>query len=60
MAIKQKISNAANKVEKAVAKVDEDIAKTEPVADNFLDLIKNSKRSMTVILIIGFLVWLIT
>jgi len=60
MAIKQKISNAANKVEKAVAKVDEVIAKTEPVADKFLDLIKNSKRSMLVILIIGFLVWLIT
>jgi preprotein translocase subunit Sss1 len=60
MAIKQKISNAANKVEKAVAKVDEVIAKADPVADNFLDLIKNSKRSMLVILIIGFLVWLIT
>ena len=60
MAIKQKISNAANKVEKVVAKVDEVIIKADPVADNFLDLIKNSKRSMLVILIIGFLVWLIT
>ena len=60
MAIKQKISNATNKVEKAVAKVDEVIIKADPVADNFLDLIKSSKRSMTVILIIGFLVWLIT
>jgi len=57
MAIKQKISNAANKVEKVVTEV---IIKADPVADNFLDLIKSSKRSMTVILIIGFLVWLIT
>ena len=40
--------------------VDEVIIKADPVADNFLDLIKNSKRTMTVILIIGFLVWLIT
>jgi hypothetical protein len=49
-----------DKAKKAIVKVDEVIAKTEPVADNFLDLIKNSKRSMLVILIIGFLVWLIT
>jgi hypothetical protein len=48
------------KAKKAVDKVDEVIIKADPVADNFLDLIKRSKRSMTVILIIGFLVWLIT
>ena len=59
MAIKQKISNAANKVEKAVAKVDEVIATTEPVADNFLDLIKNSKRTALVVIIIAFIIWLI-
>lgn len=49
-----------DKVKKVVVKVDEVIAKTDPVADNFLDLIKTSKRSVLVILIIGFLVWLIT
>jgi hypothetical protein len=49
-----------DKAKKAVGKVDEVIAKADPVADNFLDLIKNSKRSVLVILIIGFLVWLIT
>jgi uncharacterized membrane protein len=49
-----------SKAKKAVDKVDEVIIKADPVADNFLDLIKSSKRSMTVILIIGFLVWLIT
>jgi preprotein translocase subunit Sss1 len=47
-----------DKAQKVVGKVDEVIVK--PDADNFLDLIKRSKRSMTVILIIGFLVWLIT
>jgi len=48
------------KAKKVVTKVDEVIIKADPVADNFLDLIKNSKRTMSVILIIGFLVWLIT
>jgi hypothetical protein len=52
--------NIKDKAKKVVGKVDEVIIKTDPVADNFLDLIKRSKRSMTVILIIGFLVWLIT
>ena len=51
---------AAAKAKKVINKVDEVIAKADPMADNFLDLIKNSKRSMLVILIIGFLVWLIT
>ena len=49
-----------DKAKKVVGKVDEVIIKADPVADNFLDLIKNSKRTMSVILIIGFLVWLIT
>jgi hypothetical protein len=52
------------KTDKAIIKtkkvIDEVIIKADPVADNFLDLIKSSKRSVTVILIIGFLVWLIT
>jgi hypothetical protein len=59
MAIKQKISNAANKVEKAVAKVDEVIAIADPVSDRFLDLIKNSKRTALVVIIIAFIIWLI-
>lgn len=61
MTIKNKVTaKAVAKVEKAIDKVDEVIIKADPVADNFLDLIKRSKRSMTVILVIGFLVWLIT
>ena len=64
MTIKNKVTakaaKAVAKVEKAIDKVDEVIIKADPVADNFLDLIKNSKRTMSVILIIGFLVWLIT
>ena len=59
MAIKQKISNAANKVEKAVAKVDEVITIADPVSDRFLDLIKNSKRTTLVVVIIAFIIWLI-
>ena len=59
MAIKQKISNAANKVEKAVAKVDEVIAIADPVSDRFLDLVKNSKRTALVVIIIAFIIWLI-
>ena len=47
------------KAKKILGKVDEVIVKTDPVADNFLDLIKNSKRTMSVILIIGFIIWLI-
>jgi hypothetical protein len=54
------IMKIKDKAQKVVGKVDEVIVKADPVADNFLDLIKRSKRSMTVILIIGFLVWLIT
>ena len=49
-----------DKAKKVVTKVDEVIAIADPVSDRFLDLIKNSKRTMSVILIIGFLVWLIT
>ena len=57
MAIKQKISNAANKVEKVVT--DEVIAIADPVSDRFLDLIKNSKRTTLVVIIIAFIIWLI-
>jgi hypothetical protein len=48
-----------DKAKKVVGKVDEVIAIADPVSDRFLDLIKNSKRSVLVILIIGFIIWLI-
>jgi hypothetical protein len=48
-----------DKAVKVVGKVDEVIAIADPVSDRFLDLIKNSKRSVLVILIIGFIIWLI-
>ena len=49
-----------DKAKKVVTKVDEVIVKTDSATDRLLDLIKGSKRSVLVILIIGFLVWLIT
>ena len=48
-----------DKAKKVVTKVDEVIAIADPVSDRFLDLIKSSKRSVLVILIIGFIIWLI-
>jgi hypothetical protein len=48
-----------DKAKKVVTKVDEVIAIADPVSDRFLDLIKNSKRTVLVILIIGFIIWLI-
>ena len=49
-----------DKAKKVVTEVDEVIVKTDSATDRLLDLIKSSKRSVLVILIIGFLVWLIT
>jgi hypothetical protein len=48
-----------DKAKKVVTKVDEVIAIADPVSDRFLELIKNSKRSVLVILIIGLIIWLI-
>jgi hypothetical protein len=48
-----------DKAQKVVTKIDEVIAIADPVSDRFLDLIKNSKRSVLVILIIGLIIWLI-
>jgi len=48
-----------DKAKKAVAKVDEVIAIADPVSDRFLDLIKNSKRTTLVVVIIAFIIWLI-
>jgi hypothetical protein len=48
-----------DKAKKVVTKVDEVIAIADPVSDRFLDLIKNSKRTTLVVVIIAFIIWLI-
>jgi hypothetical protein len=48
-----------DKARKVVTKVDEVIAIADPVSDRFLDLIKNSKRTTLVVIIIAFIIWLI-
>jgi hypothetical protein len=48
-----------DKAKKVVGKVDEVIAIADPVSDRFLDLIKNSKRTTLVVVIIAFIIWLI-
>lgn len=47
------------KAKKMVSKVDEVIAIADPVSDRFLELIKNSKRTTLVVIIIAFIIWLI-
>ena len=48
-----------DKAQKVVTKVDEVIAIADPVSDRFLELIKNSKRTTLVVVIIAFIIWLI-
>jgi hypothetical protein len=48
-----------DKAKKVAVKVDEVIAIADPVSDRFLDLIKNSKRTTLVVIIIAFIIWLI-
>jgi hypothetical protein len=48
-----------DKAKKVVTKVDEVIAIADPVSDRFLDLIKNSKRTTLVVVIIAVIIWLI-
>jgi hypothetical protein len=48
-----------DKAKKVVTKVDEVIAIADPVSDRFLDLLKNSKRTTLVVVIIAFIIWLI-
>jgi hypothetical protein len=48
-----------DKGQKVVGKVDEVIAIADPVSDRFLDLIKNSKRTTLVVIIIALIIWLI-
>ena len=47
------------KAKKVVTKVDEVIVKTDSATDRLLDLIKSSKRSiLIVVVIIVFIIWL--
>jgi hypothetical protein len=48
-----------DKAQKVVTKIDEVIAIADPVSDRFLELIKNSKRTTLVVIIIAFIIWLI-
>jgi hypothetical protein len=48
-----------DKAKKVVTKVDEVIAIADPVSDRFIDLIKNSKRTTLVVVIIAVIIWLI-
>ena len=52
MAIKDKTKKVAGKIEEVIAIAD-------PVSDRFLDLLKNSKRTTLVVVIIAFIIWLI-
>ena len=48
-----------DKAKKVVSKVDEVIIKDDSTADHALDLIKNSKRSIIIIIVIvGLIIWM--
>ena len=47
------------KAKKVVTKVDEVIVKTDSATDRLLDLIKGSKRSILIVLVIlGLIIWM--
>ena len=49
-----------DKVNKTIVTVDEVIVKTDSTVDHALDLIKNSKRSIIIIiLIVGLIIWMV-
>jgi hypothetical protein len=49
-----------NKAQKVVTKIDEVIVKTDSTVDHALDLIKNSKRTvLIIILIVGLIIWMV-
>ena len=48
-----------DKAKKVVTKIDEVNAIADPVSDRFLELIKESKKTLLVISIIAFIIWLI-
>ena len=48
------------KAKKVVSKVDEVIVKTDSATDRLLDLIKSSKRSILIVLVIlGLIIWMV-
>ena len=48
------------KAKKVVSKVDEVIVKTDSATDRLLDLIKGSKRSILIVLVIlGLIIWMV-
>jgi hypothetical protein len=49
-----------DKAQKVVTKVDEEIIKVDSTVDHALDLIKNSKRTvLIIILIVGLIIWMV-
>jgi hypothetical protein len=47
-------------IKKVVKKVDEVIVKTDSTVDHALDLIKDSKRTvLIIILIVGLIIWMV-
>jgi hypothetical protein len=49
-----------DKAKKVVTKVDEEIIKVDSTVDHALDLIKSSKRTILIVLVIlGLIVWMV-
>ncbi len=49
-----------DKAQKVVTKIDEVIVKTDSTVDHALDLIKNSKRTILIVLVIlGLIIWMV-
>ena len=49
-----------DKAKKVVGKIDEEIIKVDSTVDHALDLIKSSKRTvLIIILIVGLIVWMV-
>jgi hypothetical protein len=49
-----------DKVKKVVGKIDEEIIKVDSTVDHALDLIKSSKRTvLIIILIVGLIIWMV-
>ena len=49
-----------DKAKKVVTKIDEAIVKTDSTVDHALDLIKNSKRTILIVLVIlGLIIWMV-
>jgi hypothetical protein len=47
-------------MKKLVKKIDEEIIKVDSTVDHALDLIKNSKRTvLIIILIVGLIIWMV-